>query len=158
MWERRFGLILQIFRGWDAHRIPRNLRAVPDCPHRKSTGLSMLGRIKSFGYALQGLLFALKTQANFRIHVVVAMAVIGLGLFWGVSGDDWRWLAVAIALVLAAELMNTALEHLCNVVQPELHASVKAAKDVAAGAVLVTAIAAAIIGALVFWPYISRQF
>lgn len=118
----------------------------------------MLGRIRSFGYALQGLLFALKTQANLRIHLVAAMAVIGLGLFWGVSGDDWRWLAVAIALVLAAELMNTAFEHLCNVVQPELHASVKAAKDVAAGAVLVTAIAAAIIGVLVFWPYIFRQF
>ncbi len=118
----------------------------------------MLGRIRSFGYALQGLLFAVKTQANFRIHLAAAIAVIGLGFFWGVSGDDWRWLAVAIALVLAAELMNTAFEHLCNVVQPELHASVKAAKDLAAGAVLVTAVAAAIIGTLVFWPYLTRQF
>ena len=118
----------------------------------------MLGRIRSFGYALRGLAFALATQMNFRIHLVAAMAVVGLGIFWGVSGDDWRWLVVAIALVLAAELMNTAFEHLCNVVQPELHASVKAAKDVAAGAVLVTAIAAAIIGGLVFWPYIASQF
>jgi len=118
----------------------------------------MLGRIKSFGYALQGLGFALATQMNFRVHLFAALAVIGLGLFLGVSGEDWRWLIVAIALVLAAELMNTAFEHLCNIVQPELHASVKAAKDVAAGAVLVTAIAAAIIGALVFWPYVIRQF
>lgn len=118
----------------------------------------MLGRIRSFGYALQGLAFALRTQANFRIHLVAACAVVGLGLLWGISADDWRWLVIAIALVLAAELMNTAFEHLCNVVQPELHASVKAAKDVAAGAVLVTAVAAAIIGALVFWPYLSRLF
>lgn len=118
----------------------------------------MLGRIRSFGYALQGLAFAVSTQVNFCIHLVAAAAVIGLGFFWGVSSEDWRWLIVAIGLVLAAELLNTAFEHLCNVVQPELHASVKAAKDVAAGAVLVTAIAAAIIGALVFWPYITRQF
>lgn len=118
----------------------------------------MLGRIKSFGYAFGGLVFALATQMNFRIHLIAALAVIGLGFYWGVSADDWRWLVVAIALVLAAELMNTAFEHLCNVVQPELHASVKAAKDVAAGAVLVTAIAAAIIGGLVFWPYLARQF
>ncbi len=57
-----------------------------------------------------------------------------------------------------SELVNTAFEHLCDVVQPELHASVKAAKDVAAGAVLVASIGAAVIGVLVFWPYVSSQF
>ena len=82
----------------------------------------------------------------------------GLGFLWGVSAEDWRWLAVAIVIVLAAELVNTAFEHLCDVVQPELHASVKAAKDVAAGAVLVVSIGAAIIGVLVFQPYIVHQF
>ncbi len=83
---------------------------------------------------------------------------MGLGLLWRVSADDWRWLVLAIAIVLAAELVNTAFEHLCDVVQPELHASVKAAKDVAAGAVLVASIGAAVIGVLVFWPYVSSQF
>ena len=81
---------------------------------------------------LQGLLYALATQHNFRIHVVATVSVIGLGFVWGISANDWRWLVVAIAIVLAAELVNTAFEHLCDVVQPELHASVKAAKDVAA--------------------------
>ncbi len=80
-----------------------------------------------------------------------------LGVLWRVSADDWRWLVVAITLVLVAELLNTAFEHLCDVVQPELHASVKAAKDVAAGAVLVASIGAAVIGALIFWPYLANQ-
>lgn len=118
---------------------------------------SLNDRIKSVGYALQGLRFALATQANFRIQVVAALACIGLGLLWRISADDWRWAILAIALVLTAELVNTAFEHLCDVVQPELHASVRAAKDVAAGAVLVTSIAAAVIGVLVFWPYLAAQ-
>ena len=119
---------------------------------------SLAKRIRSFRYALQGLGFALASQHNFRIQLVAAVAAIVLGVVWRVSADDWRWLVIAIVMVLAAELVNTAFEHLCDVVQPELHASVKAAKDVAAGAVLVVAIGAAVIGALVFWPYLVNQF
>lgn len=114
-------------------------------------------RVLSFRYALQGLRYTLVTQHNFRIHLLAAMAAIGLGLFWQISADDWRWVVVAIAIVLAAELINTSFERLCDVVQPELHASVKAAKDVAAGAVLIVSIAAAVIGVMVFWPYVVAQ-
>ncbi len=116
---------------------------------------TLRSRIMSFRYALQGLRFALVTQHNFRIHLVAAMAAVGLGALWRISADDWRWLVVAIAIVLAAELINTSFEHLCDVVQPELHASVKTAKDVAAGAVLIASIAAAVIGVMVFWPYLA---
>ena len=115
-------------------------------------------RMASFRHALQGIRFALVTQHNFRIQLVAAIATVGLGMLWQVSVDDWRWLVLAIAIVLAAELVNTAFEHLCDVVQPELHASVKAAKDVAAGAVLVASVGAAVIGTLVFWPYVASQF
>lgn len=124
---------------------------------RTSGPFRMSDRVRSFGYALQGLRFALVTQHNFRIQVVATGACIGLGLLWRISAEDWRWAILAIAMVLAAELVNTAFEHLCDVVQPELHASVKAAKDVAAGAVLVTSIAAAAIGVMIFWPYIAAQ-
>jgi diacylglycerol kinase (ATP) len=72
-----------------------------------------------------------------------------------VGPQDWRWIIVAIALVWVAEIVNTAFEHLCDVVQPDFHVSVKAAKDVAAGAVLIAALAAAAIGVLVFLPYLS---
>lgn len=118
---------------------------------------SVSERLKSVGYALQGLGFALRTQHNFRIQLVAAMACVGLGLLWRISAEDWRWAILAIAMVLTAELINTAFEHLCDVVQPELHASVKAAKDVAAGAVLIASIAAAAIGAMIFWPYVAIQ-
>ena len=118
---------------------------------------SLRSRISSFRYAIHGLRFALVTQHNFRIHLVAAMAAIGLGFLWRISANDWRWLVIAIAIVLAAELINTSFEHLCDVVQPELHASVKTAKDVAAGAVLIASIAAAVIGVMVFWPYVALQ-
>lgn len=125
--------------------------AKPDEP------FTLRSRILSFRYALQGLTFALVTQHNFRIHLVAATAAIGLGVFWQISADDWRWIVVAIAIVLAAELVNTSFEHLCDVVQPDLHASVRAAKDVAAGAVLVCSIASAVIGVMVFWPYAAAR-
>lgn len=116
---------------------------------------SLSTRHRSVLYALQGLGFALKTQPNFRIQVVAAMACVILGVTWKVSVEDWRWLVLAIAIVLITEAINTAFEHLCDVVQPELHASVKAAKDVAAGAVLLASISSAVIGVMVFWPYVA---
>ncbi|HVY88843.1 MAG TPA: diacylglycerol kinase family protein [Hyphomonadaceae bacterium] len=112
-------------------------------------------RAKSFADAFNGLGFVARTQANFRIHAFIALLVTGAGLGLHVSSDAWRWLILAMALVLIAEVFNTAFEHLCDVVQPDLHASVKAAKDIAAGAVLLSAIAAAGVGALVFWPYVA---
>lgn len=125
--------------------------AMPDEP------FTLRSRLLSCRYAFQGLKFALVTQHNFRIHLVAAIAAIGLGFFWRISGDDWRWIVVAIAIVMAAELVNTSFEHLCDVVQPELHASVRVAKDVAAGAVLVCSIASAVIGVMVFWPYAAAR-
>lgn len=116
---------------------------------------SFASRIRSFGYAFSGLGFAFRTQHNFRIQLLAAIACVTLGALLRISMDDWRWIVLAIVMVLTAELLNTAIEHLCDVVQPERHASVKAAKDVAAGAVLVTSIGAAVIGAIVFWPHVA---
>jgi diacylglycerol kinase (ATP) len=116
---------------------------------------SLKARIGSFGYALRGLTFMLKTQHNAWIHLVITALVIGAGVWLRLSDHDWRWIILAIGFVWVAEIVNTAFEHLCNVVQPEFHVSVKAAKDIAAGAVLVAAIAAALIGVLVFLPYLG---
>ena len=98
----------------------------------------------------------LRTQHNAWIHVVATVCVAATGFALRVSVQDWRWLIVAIALVWAAEAINTAFEHLCDVVQPEFHASVKRAKDIAAAAVLVCAIAAVAVGVLTIWPYLAR--
>lgn len=115
---------------------------------------SISARLKSFGYALSGLGYMLRTQHNAWIHLVATAGVIGLGFWHGIGANDWRWIVLAITLVWVAEIVNTAFEHLCDAVQPEFHISVKTAKDVAAGAVLVASVAAAIIGTLVFLPYL----
>jgi diacylglycerol kinase (ATP) len=112
-------------------------------------------RIRSFGYALRGLGFMLKTQQNAWIHLAATALVIAAGVWVRLSFYDWRWIVLAIGIVWVAELVNTAFEHLCDVVQPEFHVSVKTAKDVAAGAVLVAAVAALLIGLLVFLPYLG---
>jgi len=113
------------------------------------------GFLRSFGHALSGLRLVLSTQQNARIHLVATIGVIGTGLYVGLSFFDWRWIVLVIALVWIAEIINTALEHLCDIVHPGLHATVKAAKDMAAGAVFVASCAAAAIGLLVFLPYMG---
>jgi diacylglycerol kinase (ATP) len=115
---------------------------------------SLSSRVRSFGFALSGLAFMLRSQRNAWIHLAATVVVVAAGIALRMTAEDWRWIVLAIALVWVAEIVNTAFEHLCDVVQPEFHVSVKTAKDVAAGAVLVAAIAAAIIGVLVFWPYV----
>lgn len=109
---------------------------------------------KSFVYAARGIGFAIKTQRNIRLHLVAALAVCLTGYLLNVSSNDWRWLIACIGLVWLAEMVNTAFEYLCDLIQPEHHLSVQRAKDIAAGAVLMASLTAAIIGILVFWPYI----
>jgi diacylglycerol kinase (ATP) len=116
---------------------------------------SVLARLKSFRYAFAGIFFMLRTQHNAWLHLVATIVVIAAGFALRITADDWRWLVVAIVLVWVAETVNTAFEHLCDVVQPEFHASVQRAKDIAAGAVLVCVIGAVILGALVFAPYLA---
>jgi diacylglycerol kinase (ATP) len=117
---------------------------------------SLSARLKSFTHAFAGFAYMLRTQHNAWIHLLASLAVIALGFALRVSAGDWRWLIVALALVWAAEAINTAFEHLCDVVSPEFHKSVKLSKDIAAAAVLVSAVAAAAIGVVTFWPYIMR--
>lgn len=114
-------------------------------------------RLQSFGYAIEGLSFLIATQPHARIHAVSTLGVALLGMFLGVDRTEALWLGVAIALVWFAEALNTAVEHLCDVVSPEPNASVKRAKDIAAGAVLVVAIFSVFAGTLIFWPYLNSQ-
>lgn len=115
------------------------------------------GRLRSVRYAVAGIAYMLRTQHNAWLHAAASLAVGVVGLALGVSAADWRWLIAAMALVWIAEAMNTAFEHLCDVVSPEFHASVQKSKDVAAGAVLLAAIAAAAIGASVLVPYLGAR-
>jgi len=118
---------------------------------------SIAARLKSFTFAFAGIAYMLRTQHNAWLHLLATIIVIAAGFALNVSADDWRWLVTAIVLVWTAETVNTAFEHLCDVVSPEFHASVQKSKDIAAGAVLICVIGAVIIGLQVFVPYLLRR-
>ncbi|WP_226001287.1 diacylglycerol kinase family protein [Paenibacillus sp. BJ-4] len=105
----------------------------------------------TFRYAAEGVIYALRTQVNMRIHVVVALLVIVAGLCLRISRLDWLFVCVAMALVIVAELINTAVEAAVDLISPDIHPLAKAAKDTAAGAVLLAAVFAVIIGIFVFY-------
>lgn len=112
------------------------------------------GRLwRSFGYAFKGIYHTWKTQRNMKIHFAAAAVVFILALGLGVAGRDLALLILAMALVMSAEMINTAIEATIDATVKEYHPLAGAAKDIAAGAVLLAAIAAAVIGLLVFYPY-----
>lgn len=113
--------------------------------------------LKSFGYAFSGLAYAFKTQFNFKFHIM-AMLIAGIaGWSFNLTANDWCWLVVASGLVLLAELFNTAIEVLVDLVSPAYHEKAKAAKDLAAAAVLLAAITAIGIGLLIFVPKLLQH-
>lgn len=111
---------------------------------------------RSFGQAYRGILYSWKTQRHLRFHIVTG-AIVLLAAWW-VRLTRWEWaiLLLTIGSVLAAEVMNTAVEIVVDLVQPNFHPLAGMAKDVAAGAVLVTAIQAVAVGIVLFGPPLGR--
>jgi diacylglycerol kinase (ATP) len=126
-----------------------------ESPPPQTDGFSVSTRLKSFGYALRGLNFMLKSQHNAWLHLAATVLVILAASFLQVRMEDWRWLVVAMVVVWVAEAFNTAVEYVCDVVSSGYSEVVKRAKDIAAGAVLVSAFGAAVIGFLTLWPYVE---
>ena len=114
--------------------------------------LTFSGRIRSVRFAVRGIRTMVVSQHNAWIHALATVAVTAAGLFVGLSWSEWCWIVLAIVSVWTAEALNTAFEFLTDVASPNFHPLAEKAKDVAAGAVLISAIGAVIIGALVFWP------
>jgi undecaprenol kinase len=107
--------------------------------------------LKSFTYAAAGIRACLHEQ-NFKFHLFAGTLVIMLGVITGLTNTEWAVLLIVIALVLVAEMFNTAIEKVVDLVSPNYHPLAKAAKDIAAGAVLVIAVMSVIIGILIFIP------
>jgi diacylglycerol kinase len=106
--------------------------------------------LKSFGYAFYGIRTALKTERNLRIHVVLSLVAIGLGIYLNLTAIEWSLVIFAIGLVISAELFNTAIERLGDETANGQHKkTIKAAKDTAAGGVLISAIAAMVIAIVI---------
>ena len=104
---------------------------------------------RSFHHAYDGIISAVRTQRNMRFHVLAAVAVLLLGLLLGVSGLELAMLVLTIVVVFVVEMLNTALEFVVDLVTSEYHPLAKLAKDVSAGAVLVSSVGAVLVGYLV---------
>ena len=114
--------------------------------------------VNSFKYAIEGIISSFKTERNMKIHILAMIVVITLGFFFKLDKIEWCFIIIAIASVISAELFNTAIETVVDMVSPERNPKAKLAKDIAAGAVLVVAIGAAIIGFIVFEPRVINLF
>ncbi len=110
--------------------------------------------LDAFAYAGNGIGHAFKTERNFRIEIFCAAAVCIAGFVFKIPGTTWPVILFNIGIVLSTELINTAIEKLCNSFTTEFHPAVKLIKDASAAAVLVSAVAAALCGGLVFIPAI----
>ncbi|HZM21365.1 MAG TPA: diacylglycerol kinase family protein [Anaerolineales bacterium] len=112
----------------------------------------LLSRIAAFGHAFRGWWYVLNTQHNAWIHSMVAIVVFILGLWLNIHARDWAVLVLTIAMVFTAEFINTAIEAVVDLASPVHHPLGKVGKDVGAGAVLVAALAAVLIGLLILGP------
>jgi diacylglycerol kinase len=108
--------------------------------------------LKAFVHALNGMRYFFLHERNGKLQLCAATAVVALGFGLRVSATDWLALLLCIALVLSLEMLNSALEKLCDLVQEEFHPVIKTVKDVAAAAVLFACLIAAIIGCIIFLP------
>ena len=114
--------------------------------------------INSFKYAFSGIASSFKTERNMKIHVLIMILVIIAGIVFKISALDWIILTIMIALVISAELFNTTVETVVDMITKERNEKAKLAKDIAAGAVLVLAIGSVIIGLIIFIPKILEFF
>lgn len=108
--------------------------------------------INAFSYAFAGILFALKTERNIRIHFLIAAIVVLFAFIFSVSALEWMLLLIVIGVTISLELVNTAIESIVDLITEEHHPLAKAAKDIAAGAVLVSCIMSVIVGLIIFLP------
>jgi diacylglycerol kinase len=121
---------------------------------KTETGKFLKTRQLSFGYAIDGLIHVIKTQQNAWVHLSVTVLVLLVSWWLGISSLEWAAILFIIALVWMAEFLNTALEVIVDLASPEKHPLAKIGKDVGAGAVLITAVVAIVIGFMILGPHL----
>jgi len=119
---------------------------------KKENRFSIVKRARSFNHAARGLSIVLRTQPNIIIHILSSLIVLILGFFYHISHFEWIILIFAVGMVMAAEAFNTAIEIDIDLTSPDYHPFARDTKDVAAGAVLITAFTALVIGLIIFVP------
>jgi len=140
---------------------------VPLCPRRYRGGMKpdlpkpsfrATSRIASFRHAFAGWWYVLRTQHNAWIHAVASITILAVALWLGLGRVEWAILIFTIALVWVAEFFNTAVEAFVDLLSPDIHPLAKVAKDIAAAAVLIAALAAVVVGLLVMGPLLWLRF
>ncbi len=114
--------------------------------------------VDSINCAIEGILVAARTQRHLRYHLYSAAVVLIVAYILGVDRTDFLVISIAVILVLLAEMINTAIEYVVDLISPEFSERARMAKDVAAGAVLVTAIGAIVVGYVILFPYLNKIF
>lgn len=112
--------------------------------------------IDSFNYAVSGIILSIKSEKNMKIHYIIAIAVLGFGLLFDFTRVEFLILLFAITLVITMELINTAIENTVDMITKDYHPNARIAKDISAGAVLVAAVNAVIVGYLLFFDRLSQ--
>jgi len=113
--------------------------------------------VKGFAYAFRGVGLATSGR-NMRFHLVAAAGVVAAGVYFGITSTEWLLVVLCVAAVISAEIANTAIEEMCNLVDDVaelgINPAIRNIKDLAAGAVLITSIGAAVVGLVIFIPHI----
>lgn len=125
---------------------------------REKRAWSVVKRARSFAHAIRGIKVFLGTTPNVWIHILAMLVVVALGFYFEVSILEWLILVLTIGFVVAAEAFNTAIEIDIDLTSPEYHPYARDTKDVAAGAVLISAIVSVIVGLIIFLPKILSIF
>ena len=112
--------------------------------------------VRSFGFALNGLVYVWRAEQSFRFQVLIAVAVILGGFFWGLNLTEFSLLVLLLVFVLAAEILNTVMEKLLDIVHPNWSPAVKIVKDISASIVLIFSFGALAVGILLFIPHIIQ--
>ncbi|MBM7651676.1 diacylglycerol kinase family protein [Neobacillus cucumis] len=123
--------------------------------HDKGKRFSIL---KSFSFAVIGILTAIKNERNMRFHFISSLLVLFFSFFFSISKMEWIIVLFLIGGMFALELINSAIERVVDLVTTEYHPLAKQAKDMAAGAVFVYAVLSVIVGLVIFLPYVLKQF
>jgi len=122
----------------------------------ESQSFSIRKRIKSFSYAFCGLKTALQEEHNARIHLVAAVLALGCAAFFELNSYEWIAVVFAIGFVFSMELLNSAIENMADFVSPQRHDTIRKIKDLSAAAVLISALAALVVGLIVFLPKVCK--
>ncbi len=105
-------------------------------------------------YAFKGVMFVFKNECNFRLHIIATVAVIFSGFLFSITKTEWLFIIFAVSIVLSFEMINSAVEYLSDFVSPDYSDIIKTVKDASAGAVLISATGAFIVGTIIFIPKI----